>query len=125
MTNKTWVYVEQVKGTIAQASLEALGEARRLAGQVGGGVTALLFGQNVQSLAPSVIAHGADEVLVADDLTLSEFRAEPHAALLAKLAADRKPELVLAGATTRGRDVLGMAAVDLDASALADVTDLV
>jgi electron transfer flavoprotein alpha subunit len=125
MTNKTWVYIEQVKGNIGQPSLEALGEARRLAGQMGGGVTALLFGQDIQSLSLSIIAHGADEVLVADDPTFSEFRAEPHAALLAKLAVERKPQVILAGATTRGRDVLGMAAVDLDASALADVTDLV
>jgi electron transfer flavoprotein alpha subunit len=91
---------------------------------LGGGVTALLFGQGVEGLAADVIAHGADEVLLADDATLAEFRAEPYAALLAGLARDRQPEVVLAGATTRGRDVLGMAAVDLNSAAIADVIDL-
>jgi electron transfer flavoprotein alpha subunit len=87
-------------------------------------VTALLFGQGVEGLAADVIAHGADEVLLADDATLAEFRAEPYAALLAGLARDRQPDVVLAGATTRGRDVLGMAAVDLNSAAIADVIDL-
>src|SRR5205085_12391299 len=52
------------------------------------------------------------------------FRAAPFAALLVKLAREEKPEVVLAGATTRGRDALGTAAVDLEASAFADVTEL-
>jgi electron transfer flavoprotein alpha subunit len=124
MSHKTWVWVEQFKGSLAQPALEALGQARQLAADLGGGVTALLFGQEVEGLAADVIAHGADEVLLADDATLAEFRAEPYAALLANLASDRQPEVILAGATTRGRDVLGMAAVDLNCAAIADVIDL-
>jgi electron transfer flavoprotein alpha subunit len=124
MTNMIWVLIEQSKGAVAHSSLEALGEARRLAGPMGGGVSALLFGQEVAKLAPEIIAHGADEVLLAEDATLADFRAAPFAALLVKLAREEKPEVVLAGATTRGRDALGMAAVDLEASAFADVIDL-
>jgi electron transfer flavoprotein alpha subunit len=124
MNNKTWVFIEQVKGIIAPPALEALGEARGLADQSGGGVSALLFGQNVAGLAATVVAHGADEVLLADDPTLGEFRAQVYGALLVKLAREHQPELVLAGATTRGRDILGWAAVELEASALADVIAL-
>ena len=122
MSHKTWVFIEQFRGAIAPAALEALGEGRRVAEALGSGVTALLFGQGVEGLAQDVIAHGADEVLLADDATLAEFRAEPYAALLAKLAVERAPEVILAAATTRGRDLLGMAAVDLDGAAFADVT---
>jgi hypothetical protein len=43
-----------------------------VAGALGGGVTALLAGEGVEGLAPSLIAHGADEVLVADDPTLKD-----------------------------------------------------
>ena len=122
MSHKTWVFIEQFQGAIAPAALEALGEGRRIAEALGGGVTALLFGQGVAGLAQAVIAHGADEVLLADDATLAEFRVEPYAALLAKLAGERQPDVILAPATTRGRDLLGMAAVDLNGAALADVT---
>ena len=125
MPTKLWVFVEQFKSVIAQSSLEALGEARRLNGEMGGaGVTALLFGQGVADLAGEVIAHGADEVLLADDATLAEFRSEPYTALLVKLAQEYRPEVILAGATTRGRDLLGMAAVDLNCGAIADAIAL-
>lgn len=124
MTNKIWVFIEQVKSLIAQPSLEALGEARRLADLQGGMVSGLLFGHNVASLAPVVVGHGADEVLLADDATLADFRAEADGSLLAKLAREQQPALILAGATTRGRDLLGWAAVDLETSALADVIAL-
>ncbi len=124
MSHKIWVFIEQVKGVIAQPSLEALGEARRLAGPDGGTVSGLLFGHNVGGLASTVVAHGADEVLLADDATLAEFRAEAYGGLLVKLAREHQPELILAGATTRGRDILGWAAVALDSGALADVIAL-
>ncbi len=124
MANKVWVYVEHFKNTVAPASLEALGEARKLAAELGGGVTALVFGQGVQALAQTAIQHGADEVLLGDDATLKEFRAQPHTALLVNLAQAHKPEVILAGATTRGRDVLGMASVDLNTGAIADATTL-
>ena len=125
MPTKLWVFVEQFKSVIAQSSLEALGEARRLNEEMGGaGVTALLFGQGVADLAGEVIAHGADEVLLADDATLAEFRSEPYTALLVKLAQEYRPEVILAGATTRGRDLLGMAAVDLNCGAIADAIAL-
>lgn len=117
MANSIWVFVEQFKGVLAPASLEALGAARTL----GGGVTALLFGQNVAGLAAAVIAHGADEVLVADDATLADFRVEAYAALLVKLAREHQPAVILAAATTAGRDLAAAAAVDLESGCLADV----
>jgi len=125
MPNKIWVFIEQFKGAIAQASLEAVGAARKLNSEMGdSGVTALLFGQGVQSLAQDVIAHGADEVLLADDATLDDFRAEAYGALLVKLAQAHKPEVILAGATTRGRDLLGLVAVDLNSGSIADAIGL-
>ncbi|MCS6909576.1 MAG: electron transfer flavoprotein subunit alpha/FixB family protein [Anaerolineales bacterium] len=120
MTNKIWVFIEQFKGAIQPASLEALGAARTL----GDGVTALLLGQGVGALAQAVIAHGADEVLVADDATLADFRAEPYAALVAKLAQEHKPDVLLAAATTAGRDLSATVAVELNTGVIADVIGL-
>jgi electron transfer flavoprotein alpha subunit len=122
MPHELWVFIEQFKGVIAQPSLEALGAARQLNADLNGaGVTALLFGQGVGGLANDVIAHGADEVLLADDASLDDFRSEAYAALLTKLVQTHRPQYILAGATTRGRDLLGMAAIDLNTGVLADV----
>ncbi len=117
MTNKIWVFIEQFKGAIQPASLEALGAARTL----GDGVTALLLGQGLGALAQTLIAHGADEVLVADDATLADFRVEPYAALVAGLVKEHGPQVVLAAATIVGRDLSATVAVELNAGVIADV----
>ena len=121
MPSNIWVFIEQFKGQVQPASLETLGAAR---GLNAGPVTALLFGHNVKEQAQSLIAGGADEVLVADDATLADFRVDPYAALLVKLARERQPAVILAGATAAGRDLLGAAAVDLETGCLADVIAL-
>ncbi|MBI4771174.1 MAG: electron transfer flavoprotein subunit alpha/FixB family protein [Chloroflexi bacterium] len=119
MASKIWVYVDQFKGKALPAAWEALGVARALAGEAG--VAALIFGAGVEALAAEALSYGADEVLLADDSTLAEFRPEPVGALLAKLAAEHRPEVILVPASTRGRDLSAIAAVDLGTGVLADV----
>ena len=115
-----WVYVDQFKGAALPAAWEALGAARKLAAEMGGSVTAIVFGQGVEVAALESFVYGADAATVCDDATLEEFRVQPYAALLAKLCADSAPDVVLAPNTTRGRDLIGTAAVMAGASAIAD-----
>ncbi len=61
MSNDIFVWVEQFKGQPAAASWEAIGAARRLADELGGSVTACVFGgQGIESLAHEAISYGAD-----------------------------------------------------------------
>ena len=120
-----WVYIDQFKGAALAASWEALGAAKKLAGELGGGtVTALVFGQSVAGAAAEAFTYGADAATVCDDATLADFRVRPYAALVAKLYYEAvvKPDVILGPATARGRDALGMAAVLLRTSAMADGT---
>ncbi|MFQ5407533.1 MAG: electron transfer flavoprotein subunit alpha/FixB family protein, partial [Anaerolineales bacterium] len=103
-----------------QPSWEALGAARETAAAFDTGVAALVFGQDIGPAAQAAIHHGADVVYACDDPSLADFRVEPCAALLVQLAREHGPKVVFAPATTRGRDVIGMAAVDLETSAVAD-----
>lgn len=81
-----FVWIEQFQGQPATASWEAIGAARRLTGELGGSVTACLFGgEGIQPLAQEAISYGADTVLLAEDGTLADFRVEPYAALLAQV----------------------------------------
>lgn len=120
MTLNTWVFIEQFQGNVQAASLEALGAAKSL----GGPVTALAFGPNAPALAQLAIQHGADDALAAADATLNDFRVEAYAALVGKLAQEKKPDVILAAATTAGRDLLGALAVDLNTGCIADVVGL-
>lgn len=114
---KTWVYIDQFKGEALPASWEAIGAARSL----GGTVTALIFGQGVEALAKAAFEFGAEEVLLADDGSLADFRPEAYAATLGKLASEALPDVILFPTTTRGRELAGMAAVDLKTGVLVDV----
>ncbi len=123
----TWVYIDHFKGAALPASWEAIGVGKTL-----GNVAALVFGAGVEALAKTAFEYGADEVLLADDASLADYRPEAYATTLSKLAAERTPssalgagpDLLLFPTTTRGRELAGMVAIDLKTGAMVDVTAL-
>ena len=118
MAHNILVWIETFKGQAVPVSYECLGEAQKLAD--GGQVTAAVFGENAAAIASFAIACGADRAIVCEDATFAEYRAEPYIALLAKVARDLQPDVIMAGASTRGRDVSSGLAVELEAGAIAD-----
>ncbi len=124
MSNKVWIYIDQFKGQVHPASWETLGAGQTLAGKLGGGVTALVFGEGSKQVAEEAFQYGAAEVLYADDPTLADYRPEPYTALFSKLVKDGAPEVVLFPTTTRGREVAAMAAIDLNTGVMPDVIAL-
>lgn len=115
-----FVWLEHFDGVLVQPSREALGAA----GTLGGKITGLVFGKNVDAVVKAAFHAGADEIIKVDDDTLETFRFEPYVALLTKIVQDNTPDIVLAGHTTRGREIMGGAAADLDKGLLADCTEL-
>ena len=117
---KTLVYIDHFKGEVQPASWEALGLAKSF-----GSALAVVFGSGVDAVAQAALEHGADEVLVADDPGLLDFRAEAYAATLASLAAHASPyspDLILFPTTTRTREFAAMSAVDLNTNVITDAT---
>ncbi len=115
----TWVYVDHFKGNALPSSWEAIGVGKSL-----GQVTALVFGSSVETLATTAFEHGADEVLLAEDASLEDYRAEAFATTLENLASKQMPDLFLFPTTTRGRELAAMAAIDLKTGVMVDVTAL-
>jgi electron transfer flavoprotein alpha subunit len=105
MTNKVWVYIDQFKGAPTPASWEALGFAKKVAGEMGSSVTAVVIGAGMDGVVQKAFAFGADSVMVCDDATLTDYRVEPYAAVLAKIVAEGKPEVIFGATSTRGRDI--------------------
>lgn len=118
-----WIWIEQKDGKAANVSLEAVGLGRKLGDGLGEPVTAVVFGTGASAVAQEAIEHGADQAIVCEDATLTDFRVDPYASLLSMLAKEREPSIILAGATTRGSDLMGMAAIDLEAGLIADIVD--
>ncbi len=122
MANKVWAFVDQFKGQALPASWEVVYAGRKLADQMGAGLAAVVIGSGVQDLAETAIHYGADEVYLADDASLEDYRANAYASVLAKAAGDHAPEMILFPTSTRGRELAGMAAIDLGTGVLVDVT---
>ncbi|MEK6751038.1 MAG: electron transfer flavoprotein subunit alpha/FixB family protein [Chloroflexota bacterium] len=119
---KTFVYIDHFKGEVQPASWEALGLAKSF-----GTAVALVFGTGVDEVAKAAVEYGADEVLVADDASLTDYRAETYASTLASLAAaasSQSPNLILFPTTARTREMAAMSAVDLNTGVLTDISAL-
>jgi electron transfer flavoprotein alpha subunit len=120
MANKVFVYADHFGGEALPASWEAIGAARSIAASFGGGVTAIVVGEDVQSIAEQAVTYGADQVLVADDASLKEFRPEPYASILSDLLGEA--DVFFAPNSTRTRELAAMVAVDLETGIAPDVT---
>ena len=119
-----WVWVEQFQGVAASISWEMLGQGRLLADQLAVPLSACVFGQDIASLAQQAISYGADIIYLADDPALAMFRTEPYARILQDLVRQHKPEILLLGASSRGRDLAGSVATAIYTGLTADCTGL-
>src|SRR5215213_2120243 len=116
---KTLVYIDHFKGDVQPASWEALGLAKSL-----GAASAVVFGSGVEAIGNAAFEHGADEVFVADDPALTDYRAEPYASTLSALAASQGADLILFPTTARTRELAAMASIDLNTGVLTDISGL-
>jgi electron transfer flavoprotein alpha subunit len=119
-----WVFIEQEEGRIADVGLELLSKGQELAKKLDSRLYGLLCGYHIESLAESVIHHGADCVLLADHPELENYRTLPYAKVATELVQERKPYIFLLGATAIGRDLAPRVASAVRAGLTADCTDL-
>jgi electron transfer flavoprotein alpha subunit len=116
--------MEQRGGVLHEVGLELLGKARELAGVGDGKVAALLLGAEMAPLADRVIAHGADLVLVAEHPALEPYRLLPYTAVLAQACRERRPDILLFGATAMGMELAPRLAARLETGLSAHCLDL-
>lgn len=119
-----WVFAEQREGQLQKVSLELLGEGKKIAEKLGVKLTALLLGNNIEGLAETLTAHGADEVLVANDPKLEHYTTEAYTKVICDLAEERKPSILFIGATFIGRDLGPRVSARLSTGLTADCTSL-
>lgn len=118
-----WVFAEQRSGKVASVSYELLGIGRKLADDLNVELSAVLFGASKEAAA-ELIRWGADKVYFCDAPIFERFNDEPHAQLLSDLITTHKPEVVLVGATPRGRSFIPRVAARIRTGLTADCTSL-
>lgn len=122
--NKFLVYVDQFKGKALPASWEVFSAAHLLKEQLGGEVLALVIGPEAGAIAAEAFQYGAAQVFYCDDASLTDYRPEPYAALLSKVAREQGASVVLLPTSTRGRELAALSAIDLGSGVMPDVTAL-
>jgi electron transfer flavoprotein alpha subunit len=119
-----WVYGDWRNYHQNRVSLQLLAKARELAAAGGGRVCAVVFGHGVAEWVAEYQAHGAQRVYVLDDARLTDYLPGVHARLLEGLARERRPEIILVGATAFGQELAARAASRLGTGLTADCVDL-
>lgn len=119
-----WVIAEQRDGHLQKVALELLGKGREISEKLGVKLTAVLVGYEVEKLANTLIKHGADEVIVLENILLKNYTTDGYTNAIEKIAIERKPEIILIGATNIGRDLGPRLAARLKTGLTADCTGL-
>lgn len=118
------VFCEQRDGVINQTSFELLSEGRKLADDIGTELWGLLLGGDVQSLARELGGYGADKVFVVEDPLLEPYTTDAYTKVICEVVYQKKPEILLIGATNLGRDLGPRIAARLHTGLTADATHL-
>ncbi len=121
---KILTYIDHLHGNVQPASWEGVGLGAKYAAESGGTCAAVILGEDVRELADQAFQYGADKVFIGDNPELKDFRFEPFADILSKVAREFEANTLLLPTTHRCRSLAGMVAVDLDTGVLVDVVDL-
>ncbi len=124
MSKNVFVFAEQRDGEIQKVAIELVGKARELADELGQQVVAVLPGSGIEAKAAVLIAHGADQVIVADYPELAEYSTLPYTQVMTKVIRDYDPEIVLFGASSIGRDLAPSVSATVHTGLTADCTGL-
>ncbi|QQE73354.1 electron transfer flavoprotein subunit alpha/FixB family protein [Brevibacillus composti] len=119
-----WVFLEHRDGQIVPVSLELLGAGRQLADKRGVPLAGILIGDRVRPLCETAFQYGADQVYLYDDPIFADYRTESYMRAVIACVQKHKPETILYGATSTGKDLASAVATDLETGLTADTTML-
>ena len=120
-----WVIAEQRQGHILAVSLQLVGHARKLANELRSAVEAVLLGDGTREAARELISAGASRVYSADHANLTEYEPDLYVEEISRLARERRPDIVLIGSTSMGRELAPLVAARLETGLTAHCIDLV
>ncbi len=99
------VFIEQRENVIQNVSLELLGKGREIADNLGEELIAVVIGHELSKIGSELGHYGADRVIAVDHEDLKIYTTEPYTQALTHVINETKPDVVLVGATSIGRDL--------------------
>jgi len=119
-----WVFAEQRDNKIMPVVIELIGEAKRLAAEIGCKVCTIICGHHIDQQANELIGYGVDQVYIADAPELKNYTTDAYTKVIYEAIMKYKPEILLLGATHIGRDLGPSIAVKCNTGLTADCTKL-
>ena len=119
-----WVFADYRNYFQNRVTLQLLAKANDLALTLNAEVWAVVFGFETDEYVAEYIAHGAQKVLVVEDAALKQYSVEKYTILMEKFAAEYRPEIILIGATSFGREFAPRVAKRLETGLTADCIGL-
>ncbi|MEG0320663.1 MAG: acryloyl-CoA reductase electron transfer subunit beta [Oscillospiraceae bacterium] len=120
-----WVFCEQRNGELMSTNYQLLSEARKLANDLGVELCGVLLGHGVKTeYIKALGGYGADRIYVCDDPLLKDYTTDAYTKVICDLVEDKKPEVMLIGASNIGRDLGPRCAARLHTGLTADCTHL-
>ena len=114
---------EHSEGKLKKVTFELVSKAAELANALGAEVTVALVGHGLRNPG-EVGSYGAKKVFVVDNPKLEKYNTEGFVKVIAELARDADPSIVLGTASPLGKDLFPRLAARLGAGLATDCTDL-
>lgn len=106
-----------------ELELQLLGKGAELAEKLGTELQAVLIGSDVTD-ASTLIEHGAEKVYIAENPELGHFTIEPYRTAILEAIKRASPEVILFGATKRGKELAPRVATALDTGCMTECIGL-
>ena len=120
-----WVFCEQREGKLMNTDFELISEGRKLADERGSKLVGILLGgEGIENTAKELGGYGADKVIVCADKNLAVYTTDAYSKVLCDVVMEKKPEVLLIGASNIGRDLGPRVAARLHTGLTADATHL-
>ena len=118
------VWIEQKNNEAVASCWEVVGKGREIANSLGTTVTAVVMGAETAAIVTQAQQYGVDQVLVATDPALTNYRLSAYSAGLQAAITQSNASILLVSATTQGRELSAAVACTLDAGLAPDAIDL-
>jgi electron transfer flavoprotein alpha subunit len=119
-----WVFAEHIGEAILPVSFQLVGHARKLADTLGVPLEVILLGDVPGAVPAELLAAGADRVYLGHSPQLVPYQSEIFVEMITKLAKEKRPEILLLGSTSMGRELAPLVAARLGAGLTAHCIDL-
>lgn len=119
-----WVLAETEGDELAPVTRELLGKATELGEKLGQMPEVVLAGNELQRFIPELESYGACRIHLLESEKLEAFVEENYAEVVAQLVRELQPEILLVGATPKGRGLSARLAALLQTGLTADCTQL-